>query len=121
LRVVHRGGVEPGILGSDEPLHGGQRSGHNGKLIHGAKSQIRICVLAYSIRHAARGRADRPIGTASRRGRGEGTRCDEAHPGGDRHANQPKPHCSPRVCRREAMSRRAKCAACFYSCQLLWA
>ena len=78
-------------LGSDEPLHGGQRSGHNGNLIHGAKSQIRICVLAYSIRHAARGRADRPIGTASRRGRGEGTRCDEAHPGGDRHANQPQP------------------------------
>jgi hypothetical protein len=54
LRVVHRGGVEPGILGSDEPLHGGQRRGHNGKLIRGAKSQIRICVLgAYFLRHAA--------------------------------------------------------------------
>jgi hypothetical protein len=33
------------LLGSDEPLHGGQRSGHNGKLIRRAKSQIRICVL----------------------------------------------------------------------------
>ena len=61
LRVVHRGGVEPGILGSDEPLHGGQWSGHNGKLIHGAKSQIRICVLgAYSLRHAALSQGRQP-------------------------------------------------------------
>ena len=35
-------------------------------------------------------------------GEGRKPRCDEAHPGGgDRHANQPKPHCSARVCRRE--------------------
>ena len=45
LRVVHRGGVEPSLLGSDEPLHGSQRSGHNEKIIPGAKGQIRICVL----------------------------------------------------------------------------
>ena len=61
LRVVHRSCVEPGILGSDEPLHGGQWRGHNGKLIHGAKRQIRICVLgAYSLRHTALNRAQPP-------------------------------------------------------------
>ena len=61
LRVVHRSGVEPGILGSDEPLYGGQWRGHNGKLIRDAKSQIRVCVLgAYFLRHTALSQGRQP-------------------------------------------------------------